>query len=116
MQNLGDQLATMTSEPPQALREVLDYIEDYIRSSPLTAKDGDTELLPLSEVPTVVHLVSERHPNLLRDVARLSDDQPADQPTDVQDLIQGPINADTLFGARQILDMILCAGSRYEGF
>ena len=107
----------MTSEPPQALREVLDYIEDYIRSNPLTANDGNTELcIPLSEVPTIVHLVSERHPNLLRDVARLNDDQPADQPTDVQDLIQGPINDDTLFGARQILDMILCTGSRYKGF
>jgi len=107
----------MTSEPPQALREVLDYIEDYIRSSPLTAKDGNTEpCIPLGEVPTVVHLVSERHPNLLRDVARLNDDQSADQSTDVQDLIQGPLNADTLLGARQILDMILCAGSRYKGF
>ena len=107
----------MTFEPPQALREVLDYIEDYIRSSPLIANDGNTELcIPLSEVPTVVHLVSERHPNLLRDVARLNDDQPADQPTEMQDLIKGPINADTLFGARQILDMILCAGSRYKGF
>ncbi|KAI6002371.1 hypothetical protein F5J12DRAFT_894131 [Pisolithus orientalis] len=99
-------------EQPEAFHEVLQCIEDYIHSSHLTAKDGTGELcIQFSEVPALVHLISEQYPNLLMDIARLNDDHSMDSLADVHELIQGPTNPDTLFGASQIPKMILCIGS-----
>jgi len=105
-------------EQPEVFPEVLQCIEDHIRSSPLTsAKNSNGELcIQFREVPALVRLVSERHPNLLMDVARLNNNHSMDPLADVHELIQGPINPDTLFGASQILEMILCVGSRYKTF
>lgn len=105
-------------EQPEAFPEVLECIKDHICSSPLTsAKNINGELcIQFSEVPALICLVSERHPNLLMDVARLNNNCSMDPLVDVHKLIHGPINPDTLLRASQILEMILCIGSRYKAF